>query len=251
MSDRLAVFNRGRIEQVGPPAEVYERPANEFVAGFVGVSNVLERDGPPLHGPARRSCASSRAATSPACTSSRAASATSPTPGWSPATSSTLDAGGELQVVRQNLETSSAEALAQRGREVRIGWREEHTYAIEDEGGVMRKGPWTVVFAIAAVLSLGVVACGGDDVAELVEERRGEGPEGAEGARLARRGRGQAEPDRLGRLRRGRLDRPEGRLGVGLREADRLPGQRQGRQHLRRDGHADAHGPVRRRVGLG
>ncbi|HET7044039.1 MAG TPA: ABC transporter ATP-binding protein [Gaiellaceae bacterium] len=45
MSDRLAVFNRGRIEQVGTPAEVYERPASEFVAGFVGVSNILERDG--------------------------------------------------------------------------------------------------------------------------------------------------------------------------------------------------------------
>ena len=45
MSDRLAVFNAGRIEQVGTPAEVYERPANEFVAGFVGVSNVVERDG--------------------------------------------------------------------------------------------------------------------------------------------------------------------------------------------------------------
>ena len=42
MSDRLAVFNRGRIEQVGTPAEVYERPSTGFVAGFVGVSNVLE-----------------------------------------------------------------------------------------------------------------------------------------------------------------------------------------------------------------
>src|ERR1043166_9186285 len=45
MSDRLAVFNEGHIEQLGTPAEVYEHPATEFVAGFVGVSNVLERDG--------------------------------------------------------------------------------------------------------------------------------------------------------------------------------------------------------------
>jgi putative spermidine/putrescine transport system ATP-binding protein len=45
MSDRVAVFADGRIEQVGTPAEVYERPATEFVAGFVGVSNILERDG--------------------------------------------------------------------------------------------------------------------------------------------------------------------------------------------------------------
>ena len=45
MSDRIAVFNKGRIEQVSPPVELYERPATEFVAGFVGVSNLLERDG--------------------------------------------------------------------------------------------------------------------------------------------------------------------------------------------------------------
>jgi putative spermidine/putrescine transport system ATP-binding protein len=42
MSDRLAVFNEGRIMQVGTPEEVYERPRNRFVAGFVGASNVLE-----------------------------------------------------------------------------------------------------------------------------------------------------------------------------------------------------------------
>src|SRR5205814_4978003 len=45
MSDRLAVFNQGWIEQLGTPAEVYEHPATEFVAGFVGISNVLEREG--------------------------------------------------------------------------------------------------------------------------------------------------------------------------------------------------------------
>ncbi|TML34088.1 MAG: spermidine/putrescine ABC transporter ATP-binding protein [Actinobacteria bacterium] len=45
MSDRLAVFNSGRIEQIGSPAKVYESPANAFVAGFVGVSNVVERGG--------------------------------------------------------------------------------------------------------------------------------------------------------------------------------------------------------------
>ena len=45
MSDRLAVLNHGRIEQLGTPVEVYERPASEFVAGFIGISNLLERDG--------------------------------------------------------------------------------------------------------------------------------------------------------------------------------------------------------------
>ena len=41
MSDRVAVFNLGRIEQVGSPREIYEQPATSFVAGFVGTSNLL------------------------------------------------------------------------------------------------------------------------------------------------------------------------------------------------------------------
>ena len=44
MSDRIAVFNEGKIEQVGTPAEVYERPASPFVAGFVGTSNLISGD---------------------------------------------------------------------------------------------------------------------------------------------------------------------------------------------------------------
>jgi putative spermidine/putrescine transport system ATP-binding protein len=47
MSDRVAVFHNGRVEQVGTPKEIYERPANEFVAGFVGTANLL-RDGDHL-----------------------------------------------------------------------------------------------------------------------------------------------------------------------------------------------------------
>src|SRR6478609_4090224 len=45
MSDHVAVFNEGRIEQVGSPTQIYQRPATEFVAGFVGTSNILERNG--------------------------------------------------------------------------------------------------------------------------------------------------------------------------------------------------------------
>ena len=45
MSDHVAVFNEGKIEQIGSPNEVYEHPATEFVAGFVGTSNILERGG--------------------------------------------------------------------------------------------------------------------------------------------------------------------------------------------------------------
>jgi ABC-type Fe3+/spermidine/putrescine transport system ATPase subunit len=42
LSDRVAVMNAGRIEQLGPPREVYERPATRFVADFIGASTVLE-----------------------------------------------------------------------------------------------------------------------------------------------------------------------------------------------------------------
>jgi putative spermidine/putrescine transport system ATP-binding protein len=45
MSDRMAVMTSGQIEQIGSPVEVYERPATEFVAGFIGISNVLKRGG--------------------------------------------------------------------------------------------------------------------------------------------------------------------------------------------------------------
>src|SRR5450756_2653790 len=45
MSDRVAVMSNGKIEQIGSPVEVYERPASEFVAGFIGISNVLLREG--------------------------------------------------------------------------------------------------------------------------------------------------------------------------------------------------------------
>ena len=52
MSDRIAVFNHGRIEQIGTPAEVYERPANEFVAGFVGRLERARARGAAVHDPA-------------------------------------------------------------------------------------------------------------------------------------------------------------------------------------------------------
>jgi putative spermidine/putrescine transport system ATP-binding protein len=45
MSDRIAIMNKGVIEQVGSPKEIYEVPASAFVAGFIGTSNVIVRDG--------------------------------------------------------------------------------------------------------------------------------------------------------------------------------------------------------------
>ena len=83
MSDRIAVFNDGRIEQVSPPVELYEQPATEFVAGFVGVSNVLERDGARFTiRPEKIQLLDAGRGARRACAPSAAGSPTSPTRGW-------------------------------------------------------------------------------------------------------------------------------------------------------------------------
>ena len=56
MSDRVAVFNQGKVEQMASPAELYERPKTEFVAGFVGVSNLLQGDAAKAVTGAARAC---------------------------------------------------------------------------------------------------------------------------------------------------------------------------------------------------
>ena len=131
MSDRIAVFNHGRIEQIGPPAEVYEHPQTEFVAGFVGISNVLERDGRrftvrPEKVHMHDEDGSGGGETGRIRDVVYAGMVTRYVV--------ELDRGGELIVVKQNLETSSAEALEARGKRVRLEWRPEHTYVIGKEG---------------------------------------------------------------------------------------------------------------------
>jgi putative spermidine/putrescine transport system ATP-binding protein len=136
MSDRLAVFNQGQIEQVGAPAEVYERPKTEFVAGFVGVSNVLERtlDGRESRFTVRPEKIrilgeDDQAADGAHVEGGRISEVVYV--GMVTRYIVDLDEGGRLMVVRQNLEVSSAEALEDRGRKVRLQWRPEHTYVIE------------------------------------------------------------------------------------------------------------------------
>ena len=137
MSDRIAVFNEGRIEQVGPPAEVYEHPQSEFIAGFVGVSNVIERDG--------------RRYTVRPEKLNLLDDGEEPQEGWhvepgtvrdvqyvGPVTRYhvTLDRGGELQVLAQNLEEGSSEVLEAKGRRARVEWRPAQESVIdESEGG--------------------------------------------------------------------------------------------------------------------
>jgi putative spermidine/putrescine transport system ATP-binding protein len=130
MSDRLAVFNEGRIEQVGAPADVYERPATEFVAGFVGVSNVLERSGKKFTVRPEKI----RMHFDEAGDGELGRIRDVVYVGMFTRYVVELDAGGELTVVKQNLETSSQEALESRGRRVRLEWRPEHTFEIQRGG---------------------------------------------------------------------------------------------------------------------
>jgi putative spermidine/putrescine transport system ATP-binding protein len=152
MSDRLAVFNDGRIEQLGTPAEVYEHPETEFVAGFVGVSNVLERDGrritirpEKIHmvdddgGTGRRLDGARQGAEVPAWPAPERITEAGVVRdvvyvGMVTRYVVDLDSGGELVVVRQNLETTSQQALEDRGKRVRLEWRPEHTFEIGEEG---------------------------------------------------------------------------------------------------------------------
>jgi putative spermidine/putrescine transport system ATP-binding protein len=129
MSDRLAVFNNGRIEQIGTPADVYEHPETEFVAGFVGVSNVLERDGSRFTiRPEKILMTGDEGEGEPGIIRDVVYV------GMVTRYTVDLDAGGQLVVVQQNLETSSQQALEARGRRVRLSWRPEHTYQIGKEG---------------------------------------------------------------------------------------------------------------------
>jgi putative spermidine/putrescine transport system ATP-binding protein len=123
MSDRLAVFNEGRIEQVGTPADVYEHPRTEFVAGFVGVSNIVEREGKRITIRPEKIRMSEGGDGEPGTIREVVYV------GMVTRYVVDLDAGGE--VVRQNLETSSQEALAEQGKRVSLSWRPEHTYPIE------------------------------------------------------------------------------------------------------------------------
>ncbi|MCW2987654.1 MAG: spermidine/putrescine transporter ATP-binding protein [Solirubrobacterales bacterium] len=131
MSDRIAVFNEGRIEQVSPPEELYEHPRNEFVAGFVGVSNVIERDGQRLTIRPEKIQLLQPGATADALRSERGRVTEVAYAGMVTRYTVALDGGGELQLVRQNLEGASAAASPEQGKEVLVGWRPEHAAAVQ------------------------------------------------------------------------------------------------------------------------
>ena len=132
MSDRLAVFNEGRIEQVGPPAEVYEHPANDFIAGFVGVSNLVEANGQRFTvRPEKIRIVDEKEPASNGYQGQTGRIREVVYLGPVTRYIVELDGGGELVAVKQNLETSSQDALDARGRRVRLEWRPEYTFAID------------------------------------------------------------------------------------------------------------------------
>jgi putative spermidine/putrescine transport system ATP-binding protein len=141
MSDRLAVFNRGRIEQVGSPADVYERPATRFVAGFVGTSNLLSgevaqtilgRSGTFTIRPEKIRLAPAEATNGP--DESSAAGTIQSVVYLGPDTRYIvdLDAGARLVVTEQNLTTTSTEVLEQQGKAVRLIWKRQHQLSVAD-----------------------------------------------------------------------------------------------------------------------
>ena len=141
MSDRIAVFNEGRIEQVSPPVELYEQPATEFVAGFVGVSNLLERDGSRFTIRPEKIQLLDPAAAPNGLRTERGRVVAVAYAGMVTRYTVALEAGGELQLVRQNVEGASSDASSEQGREVIVGWRPEHTVAVRGSSTTEEEPP--------------------------------------------------------------------------------------------------------------
>jgi putative spermidine/putrescine transport system ATP-binding protein len=162
MSDRIAVMDAGKVLQVGSPRNVYEDPGSRFVAGFVGVSNLLElpvdaadagvatlrlgeddsvsapyeRDASPgdvavvTIRPERITIAAEGASPDAAACHARGVVRESLYAGPTSRFVVELDGGGELMVVRQNATESYDEAEALRGRPVTLVWAREHTRVV-------------------------------------------------------------------------------------------------------------------------
>lgn len=135
MSDRMAVFNEGRIEQVGTPSEIYERPASSFVAGFVGTSNLVS-------GEVAKRLTGSEKMFSIRPEKIHLDSPNGQTDGDMLSVDGVvrdvvylglftrylveIEGGGDLVVVEQNLKTTSMDVLAAKGQKVRLHWHRDH-----------------------------------------------------------------------------------------------------------------------------
>ena len=139
MSDRIAVFNEGRIEQIGAPIEVYEHPATVFVAGFVGTSNLM-RDEVAVAVLGRPGTWSVRPekirVTKGGLTAGAGVHAVPGTVreviyvGMSTRFVVDLDAGGSLMAVAQNSQANLGDNATRRGDRVTLSWNSEHEYSL-------------------------------------------------------------------------------------------------------------------------
>jgi putative spermidine/putrescine transport system ATP-binding protein len=139
MSDRVAVFNQGKVEQVGSPAEIYEHPRTAFVAGFVGVSNLVTGEaakaitGSPETFSIRPEKIHMRDVDAPVNADDYSADGRIRDVvylGVNTRYIVDITGGGELTVVEQNLHTTSMDVLAAQGRAVRLVWQRTHNRTI-------------------------------------------------------------------------------------------------------------------------
>jgi len=135
MSDRIAVFNEGHIEQVGSPSDVYEKPASPFVAGFVGTSNLIS-------GPIAKQITGSAQMFSVRPEKIHLGTENAKVGDGMVAINGVvrdviylglftrylveIEGGNDLVVVEQNLKTTSMEVLSSKGQKVRLFWQRDH-----------------------------------------------------------------------------------------------------------------------------
>jgi putative spermidine/putrescine transport system ATP-binding protein len=137
MSDRIAVFRDGLVEQVAPPVALYEEPSTVFVAGFVGTSNLLEGEaaqalaGSPGPVSIRPEKITLRPGHLDAVDGEDRCVATGVVQevvylGASTHSVVDLDFGGRLTVLQQNLGSPSAQQVGRRGERVTLSWQRAH-----------------------------------------------------------------------------------------------------------------------------
>ena len=135
MSDRIAVFNEGRIIQVGTPSEIYEKPASPFVAGFVGTSNLVSGEAAKrITGseqmfsirPEKIHLGSNNGATDKDMISVDGVVRDVVYLGLFTRYLVEIEGGTDLVVVEQNLKTTSMDVLSAKGQKVRLHWNKDH-----------------------------------------------------------------------------------------------------------------------------
>jgi putative spermidine/putrescine transport system ATP-binding protein len=135
MSDRVAVISDGVIQQVDTPFRIYEQPANEFVAGFIGVSNLLEREGQRITvRPEKIRLLDAGESPPPGLHAEPGTVDEVVYVGMVTRFTIALDGGGTVVAVRQNLETQGEDVAGLRGERVVVAWQAEHAYEISAAG---------------------------------------------------------------------------------------------------------------------